>query len=158
MKIKNLSTLSLGSNLMHNKMTPKNIIKKAIFLLNKNTNIKVKKISPLIKTKPVGIIARKDEKIHDFINATVLIETTLKPIKLLSETQKIENLFNRLRSKNSKIKWSRTLDIDIIFFNSIKIKTKNLIIPHPRYHKRDFVLKPMGEMKNFDDVKWFCKK
>jgi 2-amino-4-hydroxy-6-hydroxymethyldihydropteridine diphosphokinase len=77
---------------------------------------------------------------------------------LLSETQKIENLFNRLRSKNSKIKWSRTLDIDIIFFNSIKIKTKNLIIPHPRYHKRDFVLKPMGEMKNFDDVKWFCKK
>lgn len=49
------------------------------------------------------------------------------------------------RPKKEKYK-DRTIDIDIIFYENIVICSKNLIIPHPHMHKRDFVILPSLEI------------
>ncbi len=72
-----------------------------------------------------------------FCNAVVKIVTNLTPHQLLNIAQKIETKQGRVRKKT----WGpRTLDIDIIYNGELKIKTKKLIVPHPYYQERDFVL------------------
>ena len=52
--------------------------------------------------------------------------------------------------KNKLIKnGPRRIDIDIIFFNALKIKKENLIIPHPRAVSRDFVIFPLFDIDPF---------
>ena len=72
--------------------------------------------------------------------------------KLLKTLHEIEKKFGRLRKKLNE---SRTLDLDILDFNSKIISTKNLTIPHPRMHKRKFVLLPIKELnKNWIHPKY----
>lgn len=78
-----------------------------------------------------------------FHNTVVLIKTRLSPQRLLKYCHRIEKSQGRTRS----VRWgSRTLDIDIILYRFLKIETKQLQIPHPRYHIRDFVLVPLREI------------
>lgn len=95
-------------------------------------------VSSFYKTEPVGFIDQPW-----FLNAVVKIETTLEPVALLHETQKIENMFGRERT----IHWGpRTLDIDILFYDDVIVETEELCIPHPLLHERKFVLEPFHEI------------
>jgi 2-amino-4-hydroxy-6-hydroxymethyldihydropteridine diphosphokinase len=126
--------ISLGSNIGNR---PANI-RKAFKYLSSIPACKLKKISSLYETSPVG------PKQRNFINAAAKLETGLKPFELLKELKKIENLMGR---KKDKKRWApRIIDLDILFYGSKVIKTKNLIVPHKELYNRKFVLEPLSEI------------
>jgi len=125
--------LSLGSNIKNKRKNLQNAIK----LLKKN-NIKILKISSLYKTEPVGY---KNQPY--FFNICIKAKTTLNPKELLYIIKKIEKQMGR----KSHVKWGpRIIDIDILFYNNIILKGKQLTIPHPEIKNRKFVLIPLNEV------------
>ena len=81
-------------------------------------------IGNIYVTKPYGF-----KKQDDFFNTAVRLQTKDTPIQLINKIKLIEKKLH----KNKIIKnGPRRIDIDIIFFNYLKIYYKNLIIPHPR--------------------------
>ena len=79
-----------------------------------------------------------------FINCAVKIKTVLNPFELLDELKSVEKALGR---KDKSIRFGpRILDMDIIFFDEIILKTANLVIPHPEMHKRRFVLVPVCDI------------
>jgi 2-amino-4-hydroxy-6-hydroxymethyldihydropteridine diphosphokinase len=81
---------------------------------------------------------------HTFLNAVCIIETDKTAPKLLSELKQFELTLGR--DPDAK-KWGpRILDLDIITYNSLVIQLESLIIPHPEYHRRLFVLLPLQEL------------
>jgi len=80
-------------------------------------------------------------KSNNFYNVCLLIESSLSVESIFNKILKIEKDMGRLKSGN---KYSdRCIDIDILFVEDIIVNNKNLIIPHPRLHLRNFVLTPM---------------
>ena len=109
----------------------------AIELLQKK-GIIVTKRSSLYETEPWGL---KDQP--RFINMAIEIETGLNPEELLKILKDIEREVGREES----FKWGpRIIDLDILLFDNIILKTDNLEIPHPLMHERDFVLRPLCEI------------
>ncbi len=81
---------------------------------------------------------------YTFLNSAARIRTRLDPFELLELLKKFEQEMGR--KKNSK-RWApRILDLDIIAWGRLVIHEENLIIPHPEYSKRQFVLLPMNEI------------
>ncbi|MBS3128746.1 2-amino-4-hydroxy-6-hydroxymethyldihydropteridine diphosphokinase [Candidatus Woesearchaeota archaeon] len=124
--------LGLGSNLGDRKA----YLEKAMSCLKEKT--KIVACSSLYKTEPVGYGNQ-----NDFYNRVIEIETRLQPKKLLTFLQKIEK---KLGKKKKRKNGPRTIDIDILLYDRLVIKEKNLIIPHPRMHERRFVLIPLKEI------------
>ena len=77
-----------------------------------------------------------------FFNCCIGVQTILKPNELLKKILKIEVKGGRIRKK-SKSYESRTIDIDILFYENQIIDFKNLKIPHPKIQEREFVIKPL---------------
>ncbi|MDR2080851.1 MAG: 2-amino-4-hydroxy-6-hydroxymethyldihydropteridine diphosphokinase [Campylobacteraceae bacterium] len=93
------------------------------------------KTSPILQNPPFGYL-----KQNDFFNAVAVIQTSLSAQKLLKFLLHAEKIFGRKRSfKNAP----RTLDLDIIFFDTAKFMQKNIIIPHPKWQERLSVLLPL---------------
>ncbi|MHB1458278.1 MAG: 2-amino-4-hydroxy-6-hydroxymethyldihydropteridine diphosphokinase [Armatimonadota bacterium] len=128
--------LGLGSNIGDRVA----FIREAIDKLSLTEGIRVKVVSSLYETEPVGYIDQPD-----FINCVVEIETENDLYQLLKEIHKIENAMGRVRN----IKWGpRIIDIDILIFGDIRLKTDELEIPHPRMLDRSFVMIPLLEIAN----------
>jgi len=126
--------LMLGSNLNDKER----YIKEALQLLRQS--LKCLRTSSKYTSKPCGF---KSE--NDFINVAALFECEVSPDKLLTEIIKVENKLGRVRK--SEVRYTdRTIDIDIILFGNKFINTHDLIIPHPRFHLRNFCLQPMNEI------------
>jgi len=80
-----------------------------------------------------------------FVNLVVKIKTTLDPFDLLAKTQDVQKAIGR---KADTLRFGpRVIDLDIIFFDDQVIQTDLLEIPHPRMHKRRFVLKPICDIE-----------
>jgi 2-amino-4-hydroxy-6-hydroxymethyldihydropteridine diphosphokinase len=80
-----------------------------------------------------------------FINACIEIETSLDPHALLFTLHKIEQKFGRDRA--SELRWGpRSLDLDLIAYDDIKLDKPELTLPHPRLFERAFVLVPLAEI------------
>ena len=79
----------------------------------------------------------------DFINAVVLIETRLTALTLLRMLQALEIKAGRERPY---VNAPRTLDLDVIFYGDCQMNTPELILPHPRWQERAFVLVPLAEV------------
>ena len=76
-------------------------------------------------------------------NCVLEVETVLEPEALLSAIQAVENALGRVRHK----RWdSRTIDLDIIIYGDVIVKTQNLTIPHSEMHRRAFVLDPLADI------------
>ncbi|MBM3251875.1 MAG: pantoate--beta-alanine ligase [Candidatus Omnitrophica bacterium] len=125
--------LAIGSNLGNRRKN----IQEALALLKAN-KIKINKISRIIETKPVG-----GPRQGKFLNAVLQAETVLKPKKLLNTLKNIERQLGR---KNTVRFGPRVIDLDILLYDKLRFKTKDLIIPHPRMFEREFVLKPLSEI------------
>lgn len=82
---------------------------------------------------------------EEFLNVVIEIHTRLSPHALLKTLQDIEKQAGRKREQNSGYT-SRTLDIDILFFDEVIMDTTELVIPHPRLHQRRFTLEPLYEI------------
>ena len=94
--------------------------------------------SSIFKTIPWG-----NKNQNNFLNSVIKIITPFDAFKVLQKSQEIENNLGRVRER----KWGeRTIDIDILFYNSEIINTEELNIPHPLLHRRKFVLVPLSEI------------
>ena len=86
-----------------------------------------------------------DEDQAPFVNACVEIETGLDPHALLFVLQKVEQKFGRTRTKERR--WGpRTLDLDMIAYDDVRLDKPDLTLPHPRLFERAFVLVPLAEI------------
>ena len=86
-----------------------------------------------------------DEQQAPFVNACIEIETSLDPHALLFTLHKIEKKFGRDRAQERR--WGpRTLDLDLIAYDDVKIDKPELTLPHPRLFERAFVLVPLAEI------------
>lgn len=130
----NLCYLSLGSNLN----SPERQLRKALQTLRTLPSTYLLKVATLYRSEAWG---RRSQP--DFVNTVVMIQTSLTPQQLLKECQKIEQRHKRVRT----VRWgSRTLDIDILLYGTLRVYSKQLVLPHPRIHLRDFVFVPLLEV------------
>lgn len=97
-------------------------------------------VSSLYQTEPVGDIPQ-----DDYINAVACLCTSLSPTELLLELQAIEHAFYRQRIEGQQ--WApRSMDLDIILYDSLHQQDSHLTIPHPELQNRLFVLQPLLEI------------
>jgi 2-amino-4-hydroxy-6-hydroxymethyldihydropteridine diphosphokinase len=96
--------------------------------------------SSLYSTEPVGFAEQPR-----FVNAVVELHTELDPRELLKGLLSIEQEFGRDRSAGFE-NGPRTLDLDILLLDDLKIDEPGLEVPHPRMAKRAFVLVPLCEI------------
>jgi len=131
--------LSIGSNLGDKIIN----IEKAKYYISR-LNLNIIQSSSLYETA-----SWPNKNFPKFINIVLKVKTSLNLIDLFLEIKNIELELGRIKKPKN---YPRTCDIDIIDFNGINKKiftTKyNLIVPHPRMHKRNFVLFPLYEVNN----------
>ena len=125
--------IGIGSNLGSREEN----CKKAINLLEEK-GIKVLKLSSIIETEPWGV-----EEQPKFKNMAVEAKTDLAPNELLKLLKETETEMGRGHST----RWGpRVIDLDILFYDDLVIRTEDLEIPHPGIQDREFVLKPLAEI------------
>jgi len=124
-----LAYIGLGSNLGDRE----NSIRGALKMLAETKQIKVARVSDLIKTAPLG-----DGSQPDYLNTVAEVKTSLSAEDLHGRLVDIETSLGRAR----KEKWSsRIVDLDLLLFGADVINRPNLTVPHPQMHLRSFVLK-----------------
>jgi 2-amino-4-hydroxy-6-hydroxymethyldihydropteridine diphosphokinase len=122
--------LSLGSNVGDRVAH----LRAAVDLLRGVPDLTVVAVSPVYETAPVGGPAQ-----DDYLNAVVLVETTLSPRELLA----VAHLAEMLRDRRRTQRWGpRTLDVDVVDYAGQRLDTDELTLPHPRAAERAFVLQP----------------
>lgn len=126
--------LSLGSNLGDRL----NHLQDAVFLINTRIG-EVVGISHIYKTPAWGFDG------DYFYNACIAVRTRYSPQNLLEQLLQIEILMGRERKANPGYA-SRTIDLDILYYDRAIIRTDTLTIPHPNLAKRRFVLKPLADI------------
>ncbi len=101
----------------------------------------VVRVSSLYRSAPV------DAQGPDFVNAVAEVETTLSPCALLGQLLAIEAAEGRQRPYRNA---PRTIDLDLLLASDVdgplRIDTPSLALPHPRMHRRAFVLAPLAEL------------
>jgi len=129
-----LCYVALGSNMGDSRA----YLQQAIDDLVAHQNIHNLNVSLFYQSKPHG---PQDQP--DYLNAAVAFYTELTPEPLLDLLQKIENDNDRVRE--GVVRWgARTLDLDLLFYADQAIKTKRLIVPHPRICERfSMQIKPL---------------
>lgn len=94
--------------------------------------------SPFYRTAPVPVSNQPW-----FVNAVVVVETAHTPEKLLRELMEIEKKCGRVRGEKNA---ARTLDLDVLDYNSMIFSGGDLYLPHPRLTTRAFVLYPLRDV------------
>lgn len=126
--------LGIGSNLGEKEAN----LKRAIHLLQEDSDTNVTKISSFYVTEPVGEVEQ-----DDFLNGALEIETLRSPEELLELIGTIETDLKRVRT----VHWGpRTIDVDILLYDQELYHSEALMIPHVEMANRDFVLDPLHEI------------
>ncbi|MCH5314632.1 MAG: 2-amino-4-hydroxy-6-hydroxymethyldihydropteridine diphosphokinase [Eubacterium sp.] len=123
--------ISVGTNLGDREEN----IKKCIDAINLLPYTDVINQSAVYETEPVGYARQQN-----FYNIILLVESIFEPHEMLGACLGIEAGFGRLRTVRFG---PRIIDIDIIFAEDEIIESRNLIVPHPRYSERRFILEPL---------------
>ena len=124
------AALALGSN-QGNRLE---ILQAAVEALAETDGVEIAAVSSVFETDPVG-----GPQQPDYLNAVVVVMTTLSARELLGRAHEIEQSFRRVRVE----RWGpRTLDVDIVAVGDEVVDEPDLVIPHPRAAERAFVLLP----------------
>lgn len=127
--------VALGSNLGDSRRQ----VLDAMDALDAVSGIGVQARSRLFRTPPWGVLDQPP-----FINAVVLLETTLDPHALLDALLAIETSAGRIRDGE---RWGpRTLDLDLLHMHGVTLDEPRLTLPHPRIAERAFVLLPLADV------------
>jgi 2-amino-4-hydroxy-6-hydroxymethyldihydropteridine diphosphokinase len=130
-----IAYISVGSNLGDR---VKNC-RKGIEALTESGNSRILAQSRIYMTEPVDY-----EDQNWFINLMIKLETELDPFQLLDHIERIQRAAGRLKDP---VRYGpRILDLDIILYDDRIIDSGRLVVPHPRMHKRRFVLKPICDI------------
>jgi 2-amino-4-hydroxy-6-hydroxymethyldihydropteridine diphosphokinase len=78
-----------------------------------------------------------------FLNQALLLQTSLEAWELMTLLLRLEEKMGRKRLEKYG---ARIIDIDILLFNNVILKTPELTIPHPELQNRQFALKPLAEI------------
>ncbi len=128
-----LCAIALGSNLGDSLAT----VQAAVQVLANTEDIAVVGQSNWYRTVAIGPAQ------PDYVNGCVLVQTERSPQSLLQSLSEIEQAFGRERLEH----WGpRTLDLDLLLYDSAIVKTPALTLPHPRMAERAFVLVPLAEL------------
>ena len=101
--------------------------------------VQLMQIAPFYETEPVDYTDQ-----GWFLNTAIKIITPLPPLDLLSRMQAIQKKMGR---KEGGIRFGpRTLDLDLILYQDRVMHSDRLVLPHPRMHKRRFVLQPICDI------------
>ncbi|HZP51921.1 2-amino-4-hydroxy-6-hydroxymethyldihydropteridine diphosphokinase [Actinocrinis sp.] len=139
------AVLALGGNLGHRLET----LQAALDALVDTPALDVVAVSPVYETEPFGGPQDSADAMDlsgqpNFYNAVVLVATDLTPLTLLDRALAIEQALHRRREE----RWSaRTIDVDIIAYDSLVTHNNRLTVPHPRAHQRAFVLVPWHDVE-----------
>lgn len=126
--------IALGSNLGDREA----YLGGAVAALRSAAGCRVQRVSGFIVTAPYGGVEQ-----GDFLNGCLELRTRLAPRELLELLHSIEDAAHRERT----VRWGpRTLDLDILYYDSLVLDSPELTIPHPDLHNRDFVLRPLAEI------------
>jgi 2-amino-4-hydroxy-6-hydroxymethyldihydropteridine diphosphokinase len=98
--------------------------------------------SSFLETEPWGF-----ESDHTFLNAVICCKTEKTPREVLLLTQQIERDMGRTHKSDSVGYADRIIDIDILLYDDLTVDEPDLKIPHPLMHQRDFVMKPLEEVR-----------
>ena len=127
--------LSVGSNL-GDKLDN---CRKGLAALTDSGDTALRRVSRFYRTSPVDYMDQ-----DWFVNAAVEIDTCLSPETLLDELLSIQQ---RMGRKADAVRFGpRVLDLDILLYDDHVIQSPRLILPHPRMHKRAFVLHPICDI------------
>ncbi len=126
--------ISVGTNIGDRKAN----IDKCIDSINLIPYTDVIEQTSIYETEPVGY-ARQ----NNFYNILLRVESVFEPHEMLGACLGIEAAFGRVRTLRNG---PRIIDLDVIFAEDMKIESRNLIVPHPRYTERRFILEPLLEL------------
>ena len=131
----NIVYISLGSNLGNRKQ----YLQRAIVAISRHIG-RVKAVSSIYETPAWGFVS------DPFYNVCIEVVTELVPEKCLEKLQEIEKKLGRVREPESTEYKPRTIDLDIIYYNSLVLEKENLHIPHNQLSNRRFVLVPLMDI------------
>jgi len=99
--------------------------------------------SPLYETEPVGVLP---EYAHlTFFNSVLIVESSRMPTDWLEALHRIEREIGRVRTGDRNA--PRPIDVDLIYAGDQLIDRGDLIVPHPRWAQRRFVVQPLCDVR-----------
>jgi 2-amino-4-hydroxy-6-hydroxymethyldihydropteridine diphosphokinase len=131
---KHIVYVGLGANIGDRLL----FLSKAVKELGALPKSNVQRVSSVYETEPVGF---KDQA--GFLNVVVELQTSLEPGKLFERTKEVERALGR----HDNVRWRpREIDIDILFYDQLIVRSERLSIPHREMLNRKFVLVPLAEI------------
>jgi 2-amino-4-hydroxy-6-hydroxymethyldihydropteridine diphosphokinase len=131
--------LSLGSNISNRLDNLKEAKQRILAIFG----MKLVAQSPVYETEPVGV---KPEYQHlEFLNAVLIVDSLCAAHECYNQLRGIEEDMGRRRGPD---RYSpRSIDIDIIYIDHLLIENSGLVIPHPRWVERRFVVQPLADIR-----------
>jgi 2-amino-4-hydroxy-6-hydroxymethyldihydropteridine diphosphokinase len=127
--------VGLGANLGD----PPAQLREALRLMGARPGLRIVATSQFYRSAPLG---PGDQP--DYCNAVCAVDTDLNPDRLLTHLHDVERHMGRERPPQ---RWApRLIDLDLLHFERVKMKTSRIALPHPEMHKRNFVLVPLAEV------------
>jgi len=127
--------LALGSNTGDKK----GFLKSALDRLNSHPLMSLEAVSPVYETLPYGVTGQ-----DEFLNMAAALVTDISPFELLVELKRIEKQTGRVERR----RWyEREIDIDILLYDDLVLRTETLNIPHIELEKRDFFTVPLLDLE-----------
>lgn len=131
-----IACLGLGSNLGDRRAT----LAAALDALRAHPDVHALASSSLVETEPVGGPPGQGP----FLNGAARVETDLAPRDLLALLKQIERDLGR---SPAGPRWGpRTIDLDLLLYDDLRLDSPDLIVPHPRFRQRRFVLEPLAQV------------
>lgn len=135
--------LGLGGNIGD----PRAQMSAALRILSQHRSLRVLSVSRLYRTAPWGVTDQPE-----FLNACAAIETNLGPHDILALCLDAEKQLHRIRTE----RWGpRTIDIDLIHMDGVRLNEAELTLPHPRATERAFVMRPLADID--PDLEFECR-
>jgi 2-amino-4-hydroxy-6-hydroxymethyldihydropteridine diphosphokinase len=127
--------IGLGANLQD----PPAQLREALRLIGARPGIRVVATSRFYRSAPLGPAGQPD-----YCNAVCAVETDLNPDRLLTHLHAVERQMGRERPPE---RWApRLIDLDLLHYERVRMKTSRITLPHPELHRRNFVLVPLLEV------------
>ena len=127
--------IGLGANLQD----PPAQLRQALALIEQSAGVRPVATSTFYRSAPLGPGPQAD-----YCNAVCAVDTTLAPGTLLTRLHAIEREMGRERPP---VRWApRLIDLDLLHYEGVSLKTARITLPHPELHRRNFVVAPLAEI------------